>query len=56
MRSSLKGRERATVSQANIGTVSKATLVKRLKNEVERIIMSFSERTDIILNNNKEVN
>ena len=36
-RSSLKGRERAIVSQTNIGTVSKATLLKLLKDGVERI-------------------
>ena len=35
-RSSLKGRERAIVSQTNIGTVSKATLIK-LRDGVERI-------------------
>ena len=34
--SSLKGRERATVSQTNIGTVSKATLGKLLRDGVER--------------------
>ena len=43
-RSSLKGRERAIVNQTNIGTVSKATLGKRLRDGVERIIMGFSER------------
>ena len=36
-RSSLKGRERAIVGQTNIGTVSKATLGKRLRDGVERI-------------------
>ena len=36
-RSSLKGRETAIVSQTNIGTVSKATLGKLLREEVERI-------------------
>ena len=36
-RSSLKGRERAIVSQTNIGTVSKAMLGKRLRDGVERI-------------------
>ena len=36
-RSSLKGRERAIVSQTNIGTVSKATLGKRPRDGVERI-------------------
>ena len=36
-RSSLKGRERAIVSQTNIGTVSKATLEKLLRYGVERI-------------------
>ena len=35
-RSFLKGRERAIVSQTNIGTVSKATSGKLLKDEVER--------------------
>ena len=36
-RSSLKGRERAIVNQTNIGTVSKATLGKPLRDGVERI-------------------
>ena len=36
-RSSLKGRERAIVSQTNIGTVSKATLGKLLRVWVKRI-------------------
>ena len=36
-RSSLKGQERAIVSQTNIGTVSKATLGKLLRDRVERI-------------------
>ena len=36
-RSSLKGREKATVNQINIGTVSKATLEKPLRDGVERI-------------------
>ena len=36
-RSSLKGRERAIVNQTNIGTVSKATLGKLLRDEVECI-------------------
>ena len=38
-RSSLKGRERAIVSQANVGTVSKATLGKLLRDGVERILL-----------------
>ena len=36
-RSSLKGQERAIVSQTNIATVSKATLGKPLRDGVERI-------------------
>ena len=36
-RSSLKGREKANVSQTNIGAVSKATLEKRLRDGVEHI-------------------
>ena len=36
-RSSLKGRERATVNQTNIGTVSKAALGKLVKDGVERL-------------------
>ena len=36
-RSSLKGRERAIVNRTNIGTVSKATLGKPLRDGVERI-------------------
>ena len=35
--SSLKGRERAIVSQTNIGNVSKATLRKLLRDRVEHI-------------------
>ena len=49
-RSSWKGRERAIVSQTNIGTVSKATLAKLLRDGVERTNMSFSECIDTILN------
>ena len=45
-RSSLKGRERDTVSQTNIGTVSKATVGKLLR---VRIITGFCERIDAIL-------
>jgi len=48
--SSLKGRERAIVNQTNIGTVSKATLWKLLRDEVERIIMDFFARIATILN------
>ena len=44
-RSSLKGRERAIVSQTNIGTVSKATLGK-----TSEIIMGFTELIDTVLN------
>ena len=47
-RSSLKGRERATVSQTNIGTVSKATLRKRLR-DGGGALMGFSERIHTIL-------
>ena len=36
-RSSLKGRERAIVSQTNTETVSKATLGKLLRDGVERV-------------------
>ena len=36
-RSSLKGRERAIVNQTNVGTVSKATLGKLLRDGAERI-------------------
>ena len=36
-RCSLKGRERAVVSQTNVGTVSKATMGKFLRDGVERI-------------------
>ena len=45
-RSSLKGREKAIVSQTNIGTVSKATLGKPLRDGMER--GCFSNRTDSI--------
>ena len=47
-RSSLKGRERAIVSQKNIGTVSKATLRKLPTDGVERHMCS-SERIDAVL-------
>ena len=42
--SSLKGQETAVVNQTSIGTVSKATLGKPLRNKVERIwaFLSFS--------------
>ena len=43
-RSSLTGRDRAIVSQTNIGTVSKATLGKLLRDGVV-CIMGVSERT-----------
>ena len=46
----MKGRERAIVNQTNIGTVSKATLRKLLRDGLERIIMSFPERIDTVLN------
>ena len=36
-RSFLKGRDRVTVSQTNIGNISKATLGKRLRDRVECI-------------------
>ena len=46
----MKGGERAIVSQTNIGTVSKVTLGKRLREGEERIIIGFFERIDTILN------
>ena len=49
-RSSLKGQERPIVSQTNIGTVSKASLRKLLRDEMEHIIMGFPERANTILN------
>ena len=48
--SSLKGRERATVSQTNTGIVAKAALGKLLSYVMERIIIGFSARIDTILN------
>ena len=54
-RSSLKGRERAIVSQTNIGTVSKATLGKLLRNK-RGAHMGFSERIDTTLLNWAEQN
>ena len=48
-RTSLKGREKAIINQTNIGTVSKATLGKLLRDGVERI-WAFSERIDTIWN------
>ena len=49
-RSSLKGREGAPVNQTNIGTVSKVKYGNLLTDEIERIIVGFSERIDTILN------
>ena len=49
-RSSLKGRERANVSQTSIGTVSKATLGKLLRDGVECLFMAYSESIDTNLN------
>ena len=51
-RSSLKGREMVIVSQTNVGSVSKTTLGKLLRDWVERIkkLFAFSERIDTILN------
>ena len=48
-RSSLKGRERASVSQTSVGTVSKATLGKPLKDRAERI-WAFPSRYHLELN------
>ena len=48
--SSLKGQERATISQMNTGTVSKAMMGKLLRDGMEHIIMGFSKRIDTILN------
>ena len=48
-RSSLKGRERAIVNQTNIGTVSKATLGKLLRDELDHINMGVSKRIDTIM-------
>ena len=38
----------ALVNQTSIGTVSKATLGKLLRDGVERILMGFPERIDTI--------
>ena len=42
----MEGRERAIVNQTNIGTFSKATLGKRLRDGVERIwaFQTFADR------------
>ena len=48
-RSSVKGRERAIVSQTVIGTVSKATLTTLLRDGVARII-GISECIDTLMN------
>ena len=42
--------KRTIVSQTKIETVSNATLGKRLKDEMERIVTGFSERIVTILN------
>ena len=44
-RSSLKGREKANASQTNVGTVSKATLGKLLRDGMERIWAFSSAQT-----------
>ena len=49
-RSSLKGRERAIVNHTNIGTVSKATLGKLLRDRVERIWAFRAHRYHLQLN------
>ena len=50
-RSSLRGHERAIVSQTSIGNVSKATLGKLTRDGVERIYrLSRADRIDTILN------
>ena len=49
-RSSLKGRERAIVSQTNIGTVSKAMLGKPQRDGVERIWAFLSTKYHLDLN------
>ena len=49
-RSSLKGRERAVVSQTNIGTVSKATIRKLLRDEAESIWAFQAHRYHLELN------
>ena len=49
-RSSLKRRERAIVNQTNIGTVSKATLGKLVREREGGAHMGFSERIDTIWN------
>ena len=46
--SSVKGRERAIVSQTSTGTASRATLGKLLRDRSAH--MGFSERIDTILN------
>ena len=50
-RSSLKERERVIVNQTNVGTVSKATLGKLLRDGGTQIFfIDFSERIDTTLN------
>ena len=46
--STLEGRERSAFNQTNIGTVSRATLRRLLRDRAERIIMSLSNRYDAI--------
>ena len=47
--STLQGRERSVVNQTDIGTVSRATLGRLLRDEAECIIMSLSECYNAIL-------
>ena len=47
-RSSLKGRERTIVSQTSIGTLSKATFGKNLRDGVERI-WAFTSALELLL-------
>ena len=44
-----KGQERATISQMNTGTVSKAMMGKLLRDGMQHIIMSLSKHIDTIL-------
>ena len=55
-RSSFNGRERAIVSQTNIGTVSKATFGKFLRDGLERIYGLFREQIDHLELNWTELN
>ena len=51
----MKGRERAIVTQTNVGTVSKTTLGELLRDGVQGIVRGFDERIDTTFELNRTV-